>query len=671
MLCFRKQTQLLRCIPKVRQASLTRHTFSTNGANAATIPGFQQFLGSLRDDYHPTPQREAKAWQAADNSHVQDVTQKALIYDLVHQQTRTLESTVPWFLQNMPPSYFHQVPEKLRKDHIKAIAAVKDANLDLYLNLQSTQLKDGRQVLTFIRPGTQPGTLLQMVQELPQTGIPLSRLHVFSTADESMSLNMFIYGNKPTKQTKESVQEIGGAILDYARRVQEGNCSILGPNPLLEQDSLLEHMLKCTETYLHLGNDDPVRFLQHMLLCDQVAGTEGTEVQVTPHGPNQFWIDVATSNSLPQSALENLCRLLFVHNFDVTRARLDTFTVRNDSVTLLRALVTPVATENVEDTLQVLTHELKRAKWLDPSTHSLVFGKFPELGVTKAEVITGLMAAIHPVLSKLHPTAYSSTNIYDSVCKFIKVADEIATLLLDRFHPGVPLSDEDFEPRCNSILERIQNDVSDDTASIIFEKMLRTVRYTLKTNLYMPERCALSFRLDPRCMEVEGQDRELPYGIVFVHGRRFNGFHVRFRDIARGGMRLVTPGSAEQHALESARQYDECYGLAFAQQLKNKDIPEGGSKAVNLINTHGLSDSAKDFVIRKSVKAMTDAILDLVVDTEYTRPYLVDYWGKKEVLYLGPDEQVTPEDIEWIVDRARVRGYTTPAAFMSSKPKAG
>ena len=45
----------------------------------------------------------------------------------------------------------------------------------------------------------------------------------------------------------------------------------------------------------------------------------------------------------------------------------------------------------------------------------------------------------------------------------------------------------------------------------------------------------------------------------------------------------MTPASSELYALESARQYDECYGLAYAQQLKNKDIPEGGSKAVNLI----------------------------------------------------------------------------------------
>merc|ERR1712157_266127 len=39
--------------------------------------------------------------------------------------------------------------------------------------------------------------------------------------------------------------------------------------------------------------------------------------------------------------------------------------------------------------------------------------------------------------------------------------------------------------------------------------------------------------------------------------------------------------------------------------------------------------------------------------------------------YLGPDEQVLPEDIEWIVKRAKERQYDTPQAFMSSKPRAG
>lgn len=67
----------------------------------------------------------------------------------------------------------------------------------VHLNLQ-TPLPDGRQVWTMIRPGTQPGLLLSMVKELPPSSEenPLSRIHVFSTEDASMSLNMFVFGKE-------------------------------------------------------------------------------------------------------------------------------------------------------------------------------------------------------------------------------------------------------------------------------------------------------------------------------------------------------------------------------------------------------------------------------------------------------------------------------------------
>ena len=45
----------------------------------------------------------------------------------------------------------------------------------------------------------------------------------------------------------------------------------------------------------------------------------------------------------------------------------------------------------------------------------------------------------------------------------------------------------------------------------------------------------------------------------------------------------------------------------------------------------------------------------------------MDRFGKDEVIFLGPDEQVIAADIDWIVHRAAVRGYGLPAAFMSSK----
>jgi len=253
----------------------------------------------------------------------------------------------------------------------------------------------------------------------------------------------------------------------------------------------------------------------------------------------------------------------------------------------------------------------------------------------------------------------------------IGFAAKIADLFLNRFDPKQPMKDEAiFQQSLHEIRDNITSNVQESYTKELLFKMIEIIEKTYKTNIFMEDRYALSFRLDPSIMGVGSpEDSTLPFGVLFIHGRRFNGYHTRFRDISRGGLRLVVPASPEQLVFESARLYDECYGLAFAQQLKNKDIPEGGSKAVCCIDTTDTPE--RDYILRKSVKAMTDSILDLVVDTVETRDKVVDYFGNKEVLYLGPDEGIIPEDINWIIKQAERRGYETPAAFMSSKPRAG
>lgn len=85
-------------------------TFATGGGrnnnkknDSYMIPGMSHQYGSLGDTT-PTSSisRESTAWQASHNTEVQRVTQKAMIYELIHEQTRTIESVVPWFLENMP-----------------------------------------------------------------------------------------------------------------------------------------------------------------------------------------------------------------------------------------------------------------------------------------------------------------------------------------------------------------------------------------------------------------------------------------------------------------------------------------------------------------------------------------------------------------------------------------
>lgn len=319
----------------------------------------------------------------------------------------------------------------------------------------------------------------------------------------------------------------------------------------------------------------------------------------------------------------------------------------NGSVCMLRLLVSPLQQEGVDimtgATMNKIIHELKRTKWLDPKTMELVFKEHPWIGLPQGEIVTAFCALLHPIMTKRNPYAYSMANIQSLITseRYIKHAALIAELFLAKFDPEKNVSTESFNERSQIIADTVCDDVEDTVAKELLLKMIDIVKCTLRTNVFIENRYSLGLRLDPRVMEQEENEREIPFGIIFSHGRRFNAFHVRFRDIARGGMRLVTPTNQEQHALESARQYDECYNLAYSQQLKNKDIPEGGSKAVNLINCHGLSEEAKQFVMRKSVKAFTNTLLDLVVEYDDEQLNQVDYLGKKEVLYLGPDEQVS------------------------------
>jgi len=69
----------------------------------------------------------------------------------------------------------------------------------------------------------------------------------------------------------------------------------------------------------------------------------------------------------------------------------------------------------------------------------------------------------------------------------------------------------------------------------------------------------------------------------------------------------------EAHVAESRRQFGECVNLAWAQQLKNKDLPEGGSKAVCLITPAPGTDRTE--LLHGCVKATVDGLLDLLNPT--------------------------------------------------------
>jgi glutamate dehydrogenase len=188
----------------------------------------------------------------------------------------------------------------------------------------------------------------------------------------------------------------------------------------------------------------------------------------------------------------------------------------------------------------------------------------------------------------------------------------------------------------------------------------------LKTNFYTPTKVALSFRLHPGFLPKEEYAQPL-YGMFLVVSSEFRGFHLRFRDISRGGIRIVKSRNREAYAINARALFDENYNLANTQQRKNKDIPEGGSKGVILL------DFRHQDKTRVAFEKYIDSILDLLLPptSPGIKDPIVDLYGKEEILFMGPDEN-TADLVDWATEHARTRGAPWWKSFFTGKsPKLG
>lgn len=626
-----------------------------------------------------------KSWVPVEGASLQKVTRQALVHELTQVQMSTADKVVPWFLEKMPSSYFRQVSEEVRVKHLQAICALQDTGTNTNIILKSEN-EDGRLEVTFIRSGNYTGQLREMIAQLPRDFGPLCRVKVFTSTDQSLVLNMFTSGSEADDGLKPSAQD-REAIVKYAADVQAGKYlddpRHPTPSPDLEPGPLNAHIDLCGR--FHVATANPRRFLRIKALYDRVAGSENCAVDVEAYEPNlevndrRYWVSLAQSNVLPRVGLDKSLKLFGLHKLDVLRCHMDRVEdPGNGQVCLLRMLVQQHDADEAPWPLdgpewRSLTRELHRVKWMDDATIDLATSKCTTLGLDRAEVIVAMGHMLHGVLAKQNLWAFSKATIFTKLsdARIIVHAAKIADLFMEKFNPANPLPSDEVVNRVKALRAEIRQSVEDSTTVVLLDKMLEVVEGTYRTNFYMPDRYSLAFRIDPKIMMAPGENRVQPFGVFFVHGRRFNGFHVRFRDIARGGLRIVSPPMPEQIAIESARQFDEAYGLAYAQQLKNKDIPEGGSKAVVLVDTVNVQAKSRDFAKRKAVKGFVDGLLDLITETEETKAKILDLWGRREYLYLGPDEQIIPQDITWIVRQAQKRQYTNPSTFMSSKADVG
>ncbi len=570
----------------------------------------------------------------------------ALREEILAGFTETLDQVLPWFVAQMPAAYFADTSEAERRVHLRAIAAARTSGQRLNITLRH---EDGQR-FTFLLDRDDPGLLADILAQVPKdVGLRQAKVHV--SGDGKLAIDTVLLGEAPRFNPADPDQARRAADVVAEARAQGADVA-----------AVERFLAGCSAEWLQTVT--PLRALRSFQHFTAVAGTEDTLValELEEIDPNLSRVVLAASNATPRRIFERTAAYLGTYGCNIQRSFVDIVEdPGNGSVTLLTFVLRgpegPIAPDSV--LWQRLSADLVRMKWITPAALKLS-DEHRGLGLLRCEIGFALGSLAHQRLVKVNAFAFARERIGQAINQYPAIVGLIADYFRDRADPVLRIDDATLEARRAEAARAIDAGAESEDARRILHAMLDSAARTLKTNLFLPKRYGLAMRLDPSLIE-RPDLTDVPYGLFFVHGQGFDGFHLRFRDIARGGVRVVRPATPQALSREIDRLYDEVYGLAHAQQLKNKDIPEGGAKAVIVSNP--------DITVARAFRGFADGLLDLLVPD--AAPYIVDRLGTTETLYLGPDENITPELINWVVARAKARGHALAGAFMSSKPAAG
>lgn len=330
----------------------------------------------------------------------------------------------------------------------------------------------------------------------------------------------------------------------------------------------------------------------------------------------------------------------------------------------------------------------------------------------EGHLVRNFISFVHQVLAYADPNLYSLSHIIEGFCRHPELTITLCKAFALKFDPKEVNLNQHQETKLTFYKQIEQLDtgqsLNDTRRKNILKQGMNFIEYTLKTNFYQPRKSSFSFRLDPEYLNNIPYERnekfpEIPYGIFFIRGMNFIGFNIRFKDLARGGLRTVIPEKREPFSNERLNLFSEGYNLAYTQQKKNKDIPEGGAKTVILLKPYDMfsieeeiyrkemeEDGTQSAIIEQklniyrrdqknayrdsSQRCFIDSLMTLIncrEDGTLIESSVIDYWKKPEYIYLGPDENISNEMIVWIANYAVQCHYKPGRSFISSKPGGG
>ncbi|MET7392565.1 NAD-glutamate dehydrogenase [Dactylosporangium sp. NPDC005572] len=172
-------------------------------------------------------------------------------------------------------------------------------------------------------------------------------------------------------------------------------------------------------------------------------------------------------------------------------------------------------------------------------------------------------------------TVFSQDYMETTLLQYPTIASKLVDLFTARFDPRLQLSETARSEWSKEMVAAVNADL-DEVTSLDQDRILRSflhlIQATLRTSFYQRgeggrPKSYTAFKLDPQSIPDLPAPR--PRFEIFVYSPRFEGVHLRFGSVARGGLRW------------SDRREDfrtEILGLVKAQMVKNAVIVPTGAK---------------------------------------------------------------------------------------------
>jgi glutamate dehydrogenase len=366
-------------------------------------------------------------------------------------------------------------------------------------------------------------------------------------------------------------------------------------------------------------------------------------------------------------------------------------------VMLTTAYLNPNPGETLnQERLDALLNDIRLLGWVDMNDllHQELVRR-QQFSLPAANWVRSMGEFVHNQLAYIDSNDYNHRDITRHLIIYSDCCRNLFDEFEKRFNPTLAQknkqSEEEFHKSFSEQIERINtgNQAKNNFVKTVFRCALNFLESILKCNFYCCDKTALAFRLNADfCKFYRSLDdrysaalpADLPCGVFFFFRRRALGYQIRFTDIARGGWRSVIPWRGSNHleindGYEFARDeaFRECYVLAHTQHLKNKDIYEGGSKMLALLEPINDPDRLKP-ILWQTQRSFVTAFLSLInydEEKKLRNKNIVDRLGSREIIEIGPDENMHDTMIEWMGEYALRVGYTLGSGLISGKPGAG